>query len=518
MVFPSLNQLHPGSLTLDRDTHKGLELMGGSALLGLMGEALFWAAPWGLNIVLWGMALVGLTFGLSVRWRVPFATTERWLLLSCALLLLSYAGRGDATLRLLTTLALFGMVVLMLHRSQPSMRRWPQPFSWLRTLLRAYFGLPTFLLRRMAWAQLLGPEQRALLVHVLRGVLLALPILFLFGGLLAMGDPAFAALFTVPETFDLGTAFTQLAMMVLLAWVAGGFLHGILVAPLPQPDVADEKEPTAEATEAKIVWWGTTEVLVVLGLVNALFATFVVVQLPYLFGGATYLSGTPDLSAATYARRGFFELATVVALAVPVLLFLHNRLQRLDTYWMGVFRRLAGVQVVLLWLMLGSAAHRMWLYQSLYGLTTLRLYISVCIVWMALVLGWFVLTVLRGQATRFARGAMGLALACLISLHILNPEALVVRTNIDRAAAGYTFDASYTYYLSADAVPALVDGLGHLSACDQSIIAQRMWKRWGPETANRDWRSWTLSRARAQKVVQAHQHNIVAAADLPCHR
>ena len=64
---------------------------------------------------------------------------------------------------------------------------------------------------------------------------------------------------------------------------------------------------------------GSSEGGRLLALVDALFAAFVAVQFRYLFGGEAMV-GAASLTRAEYARRGFFELATVVALVVPMLL------------------------------------------------------------------------------------------------------------------------------------------------------------------------------------------------------
>jgi hypothetical protein len=55
----------------------------------------------------------------------------------------------------------------------------------------------------------------------------------------------------------------------------------------------------------------------VLGLLDLLFLTFVVIQVRYLFGGAGRVAATAGLTHTEYARRGFFELVTVTALALP---------------------------------------------------------------------------------------------------------------------------------------------------------------------------------------------------------
>jgi len=237
----------------------------------------------------------------------------------------------------------------------------------------------------------------------------------------------------------------------------------------------------------------------VLGSLNLLFAAFVAVQLPYLFGSAP--SG-PALGYAQYARRGFFELVWVAGMVLPLLLGLHALLR--EPRHARVFRWLAGVQVALLFVIIASALHRMRLYQGAYGLTELRLYTTAFMLWLAGVFAWFCATVLRGRRERFTFGALLLAAEALVLLHAFDPDARIVRTNAARVQAERPFDARYAAGLSADAVPALLAALPRVaSPVERCIASRQLLRRWGPG-AGADWRTWSLARARARSAVRAH--------------
>src|SRR3712207_9305529 len=113
---------------------------------------------------------------------------------------------------------------------------------------------------------------------------------------------------------------------------------------------------------------------IVLGLLDLLFLTFVVIQVRYLFGGAARVAATAGLTYAEYARRGFFELVTVTALALPLLLIAHWLLRTETRAHERLFKALARIMVVLLFVVVASALQRMYLYQQEFGLTELRLY------------------------------------------------------------------------------------------------------------------------------------------------
>src|SRR5207249_3166352 len=151
---------------------------------------------------------------------------------------------------------------------------------------------------------------------------------------------------------------------------------------------------------------GIIEVGVVLGLLDLLFLSFVLVQSRYFFGGAATVAASPELTYSEYARRGFFELVAVSALVIPLLLAAHWLVDRRSPGNEVRFRWLAAGLVTMLFLIMASALLRMRLYQEIYGQTELRLYTTAFMLWLVVVLAWFALTVLRGQRDRFAFGAV----------------------------------------------------------------------------------------------------------------
>jgi hypothetical protein len=141
------------------------------------------------------------------------------------------------------------------------------------------------------------------------------------------------------------------------------------------------------------------------------------------------------------------------------------------------------------------------LYQGEYGMTELRLYTTAFMGWLAIVFVWFAATVLRGKRERFAFGALVAGAALIGALHLVNPDSLIVRTNVERAKNGRGFDAQYATSLSADGVPALVAALPALSTQERSVVASRLLSRWMP-LEHSDWRSASWSRREAWRAIQ----------------
>jgi len=359
---------------------------------------------------------------------------------------------------------------------------------------------------------------RRKLAPVTTGLLLALPLLLVFGALFASADPVFAAY--LHQLFDWNIDFAdligRLILSLMLSWAALGLARHAFTG-----DSAAEKAVQIGRPDWLRV--GGVEVITVLALLNALFVSFVAVQAVYLFGGADTLART-GLTHSEYARRGFFELVAVAALVLSLILLADWLAQPAPLRARRGISFLHGLLVLLTLVILASALQRMRLYQAEYGLTELRLYTTAFMFWLAAVLIWLVVTALARSVRpavedlgrrRFAFGAFVAGLILVLGLNLLNPDALIARTNLARAAAGVgqPLDAAYlTQTLSADAVPTLVAGLAGISDADaRAQLACGLQRR--AETLEREatrlsWRGTTWGEVAARRALAA------AAADL----
>ncbi|HEX8922124.1 MAG TPA: DUF4173 domain-containing protein, partial [Pyrinomonadaceae bacterium] len=363
------------------------------------------------------------------------------------------------------------------------------------------------------------------------GAVIALPLLILFTGLLMSADAAFSRMISNLFNANQEAAFGHVFLALFLAWLTGGFLRGLLLgreveivngrAVLAAP--VKVESPLAatiggsnlpQPLKAEPVRLGIVEIGITLGLLNLLFLTFVLLQLRYFFGDAALVQASDGMTFSEYYRHGFFELVTVAALVLPLLLGMHWLLRKDNPAHERIFRLLAGAQVLLLFVIMASAFRRMLLYQSVYGLTELRLYTTAFMLWLALVFIWFVATALRGRREQFASGALVAGLLIIITLHVINPDALIVRVNVAHAQAGRFFDAGYAASLSADATPALMNALPALYENDRRIIAASILEDWPPDESA-DWRSWNWARAERLKIARENMHTLSVMATPP---
>lgn len=353
--------------------------------------------------------------------------------------------------------------------------------------------------RRTAWA-------------VLRGLLLAIPFLLLFGALFMSADRMFSDLVTDVFRLDFEQIASHLLVTAVLTWLACGYLAGFVAGTRPV------ELPDAFRVRPRM---GIVEIGVALLLVDLLFAAFVGVQFRYLFGGSALVEVTPGLTYAEYVREGFGQLALACALVLPSLLaadWLLDTRGRRDPL---VFRVLGGLLLLLLVMIIASAFQRVRAYQTVYGLTEPRFYGALFLGWLTLLTAWFAATVLRGRRERFAFPALVSAFAFAALLVAVNPDVRIARTNLERTAnlpaatdqAEEAVDARYLASLGADAVPTLIEAVADLPPQPRCELARGLLERWGPDgTSEADWRNWNWAEARARELVSAEATTLRAMA------
>jgi hypothetical protein len=272
---------------------------------------------------------------------------------------------------------------------------------------------------------------------VVRGMAIAVPVTGALVALLASADTVFAHL------LQLNAPTGALAHHgVALAFGAGGMLALASGADYAPVSVAPPRSPRGRRTEAYIV-------LAAVDVVLALFAT---TQLVAALGGANAVVRSAGVSYAEYARSGFFQLVAAASLMLAVVGFA----RALARPSRGLIL-LSLLAIGLTLMVVGVAAERMRLYQDAYGLTVLRLAVLWSILWIAIALVLVGAAIVRVRARRhWLTGALATATAVvLVALNISNPEAIIARTNLDRARHGAQIDRAYLAGLSADAAGVL---------------------------------------------------------------
>ncbi|MFL5605286.1 MAG: DUF4153 domain-containing protein, partial [Gemmatimonadaceae bacterium] len=369
----------PGSLEASHATAEdrlvNRSIIGHGLLAGLAADLLLHDPGAGLAFPLW-IAIVALTM-VSLVWRSGReVSTEAgaWLLVA-TLSACGLAWRDSEILQIvdvLATVGALGMAAIAVTDASAALfatRLRDTIWRGVAVARSAAAGIVPLALRELfaarsngRWGQSARPAIRAALI--------AASLLLVFGSLLRDADPIFASLVSLP-TFDFGSVIEHVVVLGFYTWVVGGWLRGA---------VADSST-AGRAPDRLPFTLGMLDVTTALGTLNVLFGAFVATQLGWFFGGERFLHARTGLTAAAYAREGFFQMLVVVLLVVPVLLGTRAALQA-DRAVARRHSALALPVVALLGLIIVSAMLRMKLYVHYYGLTTDRFYPLVLMGWL----------------------------------------------------------------------------------------------------------------------------------------
>jgi len=469
-------------------------------------DFLFWSKGPGISFFIWIATL--LLAGYTLAWS---------------------EGKKPHTLSVLLTLLILGFAAVMPLRNEPLTR----VVSVLLTLTGMMLLTATFLNGYWPWyrikdyieefARVIGAgfSGAALLLAkgktpppvdgaparrgwskawpVIRGVLIALPIVAIFGLLLASADQIFAD--WVKRIFNI-EKLQQYLFRLFYILVITGFLVGVYLKAVLPGKAAQKPDPNQPWFKAFLGW---TEGGIVLGAVNLLFIIFVIIQVRYLFGGAANITET-GFTYAEYARRGFSELVAVAVLSLGLYLLLGTITKTSSKGSKGGFTALSVLLMANVLVILASSFQRLMLYENAYGFSRLRTYTHIFIYWLAgLILTAMVLELVKRRG-RFALALLVAVVGFGATMAIMNIDGFIVQRNVARAEAGDELDVVHLTTLSADAVPQLLqqyqesglglevkNGLGTALACMEKVTN---------DPADLPWQEYNFAQARAVQLLR----------------
>ena len=311
-----------------------------------------------------------------------------------------------------------------------------------------------------------------------RGLLIGVPIAVLMVALLASADPVFASFFNL----NLNPGQVVLDSFYLLA--GGHAICGLLRLAAAQG---------VERISGPGRRLGLLEGLLVIGILDAVFAAFAVAQALAASGNGAQALHQAGLTYADYARSGFFQLLWVAGISLVLLVLFSRVIDHGRGRGALLFRALVEIAIVLTLLIVYVASQRLSLYEEAYGFTMLRLYSHIFAFWIGLV--FLLLAVdLLGLWTRrswLPAASSFTGLLVLLTLNLGNPEEWVVRLNVDRAVSTQKLDLVYLETLSSDSVPGLLSSSTHLSSDQRIKVAAQVCK--GDRQYQPPWAAFNLA-------------------------
>lgn len=281
--------------------------------------------------------------------------------------------------------------------------------------------------------------------EIIRGSFMAILAVAIFAALLSSADVVFNKL--LAHIFSLNIDERTLARLLLGTFMTAFFIgaFGFMfrkLHPAPVPSAPEKTRPL-----------GMLETTILFSAINMLFAVFIILQVPYLFGGTAHLIAT-DLTYSEYARDGFTQLVWVAILSYFIISFAERQIVQHEGTHSRRFMLLSGTLVCLVIAILISAWCRLSLYEDAYGFTVIRLYSHALMLWLGCALMLLSLHIWKsGRRAQFALRVFASLLIFLFSMNLLNPDAFIARQNLERYSETGKIDAEYLGGLSSDALP-----------------------------------------------------------------
>ena len=279
----------------------------------------------------------------------------------------------------------------------------------------------------------MAPGERKNIGGVALGLLMAAPVLLVVISGLAVADVVFGALFG--RLFDWLEGLDALGVLMRTLWTA------VLTLVFFSALFFLRHEPKRSEGQEKLDPLPLSALITILALLTAVCAVFAAVQFKYLFGGeeAAAMSG----GWAEYARSGFFSLVGVAAIVMATALAC-SRAGRESL----IGRVLVLALIALTFVILASAAYRLYLYVTAYGLSVMRLMAA----WAILATGvCLVLTAVKtiSAGFRFWPWAAGCVLVMWLCFAFVPLGSIIASYNVDAYLGGRLeqVDATYLYSL-----------------------------------------------------------------------
>lgn len=480
--------------------------------LGWLFDFLFWKQALGVNFaIFWMAALIAVFYLLLNDGLRPHRSSLYLLPLFGFFAAVTFIRAEPLTTFLSYTFTMLTLTILSVTYLGG---RWMQ-YSLADYVVRVFGLLGSIIARPIAFTadahktrnEAGGKPPKYNVMPILRGLVIALPIVAIFASLLASADAVFGQrlddfiqLFRLEHLSEY--IFRLIYILVIGYALAGVTLHA----------ASESKDEKLVGVDKPFIpaFLGFIESTIILGSVVALFTFFVTIQFQYFFGGTTNIN-VEGYTYAEYARRGFGELVTVAFFGLLLLLTLSAVTKRETETQRKVYSGLGVALVGLLLVMLVSAYQRLNLYEAAYGFSRLRTYTHIFLVWIGLLLvAVIVLEILRKERV-FTLAMLAASLGFAASLPILNVDAFIVTQNIRREIQqvdAVDLDSQYFIELSDDAVSPLVDALQSSALPDTvhekvaAALACIQYER-GQEVRNATWQSFHLSTFRADEALAA---------------
>jgi hypothetical protein len=471
---------------------RSILILGVSMVFGALFNYFFFdKLPPGIGFTLFIVAGTAAFFAISYYIKKPVRGDLLWLFP----ILIFFAGmvsvRSSPLLTALNVLACLGLMLLIMEVSVKGSLRAFNPLDYLKVLIPFKAIDPFIQTLASALSMRKHMSDQKNYTQIVRGLVITIPILLIFGSLLASADPIFQKYASLLTIWNFSEEDIGRIIVFIIISVAGTAFFSYSFF-----GKADEVQTQKEQSRP----FGQIETAILLGSVNILFLAFIVIQITYLFGGESNII-SQGLTYADYARHGFFELVAVAALSYLILIIAERVIEKNADTHSPLFRVLSTALILQVGIIMVSAFYRMWLYEEAFGFTTLRVYVHAFIVLLAIVFVCLLYKiVVENKDSTFALRTFLAVAIFVVGMNFFNPDLFIAQKNLERFSATGKLDTGYLTQLSADATPVLHRAFDATSGEMHYELGHEFYSRLHPVKPSL-WMQWNWSREKEKTLL-----------------
>ncbi|MFL0194470.1 DUF4153 domain-containing protein [Clostridium sp. WILCCON 0269] len=484
--------------TLETRTKDGLYCVLFSLLLGIIFDRLFFDKTPGISYPIF----IGLCIGFflwSIRDRIKIGKSFGWfLLIPIALMSLSFAVHTENIFYLLNFLA---VPVLMISSSilivNPRLKWDKSNFiaemlrkgiaNVLNNIIKPFTILKTSVKIGKTVQMEEGKKQ------ILIGILISLPLLVILIILLSSADMVFGYYFAnltkLFNNINIEEFVPHTIIILVITFYLFGYVWGF----------KSEEKAIEKGLDALAVSWEAVTIITVLAALNILYLIFTIIQFSYLYGGDN-ITLPAGFTYAEYARKGFFELATVTFINFIIVLGCQKYVKKDNKKLLKTANLLLTLLVAFTLNMLFSANFKLTLYEAAFGYTFLRVSVHLFM----LLLFILCLVVAAGIWYRkipIVKSVIVITIIMYTIISYLNIDGFIAKKNIERYNETGKLDTYYLTSLSFEAVPYLIEVRDKSNSHIKMIIDKNLKYRKKVLDKQNSWTEFNFSKNRIRKLL-----------------
>lgn len=264
--------------------------------------------------------------------------------------------------------------------------------------------------------------------NLLKGIAVTIPVLIIIILLLSSADEIFESIFVeffksisiLTGKFELKDISFKVAVIIILFTYFSSFFK-YLIFEFEGDNEEYKKMKISEITTMKMI----------LVALNVTYILFCIIQIRALFMGKEDV-----VNYSQYARKGFFQLMIVSFINLVVILIAKTNEKS------KFINSMCLVMIGCTFIILLSSAYRMFLYESAYGYTRLRLLVYVALLTEAILLVPTIIYVLD-KKINLRTVYLSIIICMYVGVNFANIDNIITKSNVDRYFNTGVFDVEY---------------------------------------------------------------------------